>query len=88
MAANYIVFLQNIRYCGIRDRQNKFRKFRHCEKLSLISVWDIYENLIGKRKQDRIKCFKNQDAFFEFLSVMNDVHENVVDYSSRKSRKT
>ena len=46
-----------------------------------------YQLLINKREALGIKHFKNSEAFIEYSKDMDDIYENIDEYSSKKKRK-
>ena len=46
-----------------------------------------YQLLINKRENVRIKKFKSQKAFIDFLQTTDDFYENLEDYNLTKKRK-
>ena len=46
-----------------------------------------YEHLIKKREDARIKHLNNPSAFIESSNTMDDVYENINDYSPIRKRK-
>ena len=46
-----------------------------------------YEYLIKKREDTGIKHLNNPNAFIESSKTMNDVYENINDYSPIRKRK-
>ena len=46
-----------------------------------------YQLLINGRKKIEIKTLKNQKAFIDYSKTIDDVYENLEDYSPTKKRK-
>ena len=46
-----------------------------------------YQLLINGRKKFEIKTLKNQKAFIDYSKTIDDVYENLEDYSPTKKRK-
>ena len=47
----------------------------------------MYEYLIKKRKDAKIKHLNNPNAFIECSNTTNNVYENIVEYNLRRKRK-
>ena len=47
----------------------------------------MYEYLIKKRKDAKIKHLNNPNPFIECSNTTNNVYENIVDYNLRRKRK-
>ena len=46
-----------------------------------------YQFLIEKREKAGLKNLKDQNAFIEHSSTMNDIYENIKDYNKKRKRK-